>query len=186
MSRVGKQPIPIPDKVEVKISGQDVTVKGPNGQLAWSVPPAIKVEQKEKELVLSLGANPGPDGGALFGMSRSRVANLVEGVTVGFSKNIEIHGLGFKAAQQGQNLILNLGLSHPVEFPIPAGVKIEIDKKSTKLTIKGINKDLVGETAARIRSIKKPEPYKGVGIRYEGERIHRKAGKTAAGSGGKK
>lgn len=186
MSRVGKQPIPIPEKVEVKIAGQSVTVKGPNGQLAWSVPSAVKVEQKEKEIVLSLAGKTGPNSSALYGMSRSRVANLVEGVTAGFSKNIEIHGLGYKATLQGQKLVLNLGLSHPVDFQIPDGVKIEVDKKQTKLTIKGIDKDLVGETAARIRSIKKPEPYKGVGIRYEGERIHRKAGKTAAGSGGKK
>lgn len=186
MSRVGKQPITIPEKVEVKIAGQDVTVKGPNGQLAWSIPSDIKIEQKDKELVLSLSEKAGPKAGALFGMSRSRVANLVTGVTEGFSKNIEIVGLGYKAALQGKNLILNLGLSHPVQFPIPDGVQIEVDKKATKLTVKGINKDLVGETAAQIRILKKPEPYKGVGIRYEGERVHRKAGKTAAGSGGKK
>ncbi|PCI37002.1 MAG: 50S ribosomal protein L6 [Elusimicrobia bacterium] len=185
MSRVGKQPIAVPEKVDVKISGQDVAVKGPNGQLSWTVPPVIKIEQKDKELILSVADETDPKSGAMFGMSRTRVANLVAGVTEGFSKNIEIHGLGYKAQLQGQKLVLALGLSHPVEFKVPDGVKIDIDKKATKLTIKGIDKELVGETAARIRALKKPEPYKGVGIRYEGERIHRKAGKTAAGSGAK-
>jgi len=183
MSRVGKEPIVVPEKVDVKIAGQDVTVKGPGGQLAFNVPSVIKVEQKEKALVFSVADASDPKAGAMFGMSRTRVANLVLGVTQGFSKNIEIHGLGFKAQLQGQKLVLALGLSHPVEFPVPEGIKIDIDKKATKLTIKGIDKELVGETAAQIRSLKKPEPYKGVGIRYEGERIHRKAGKTAAGAG---
>ncbi len=183
MSRVGKNPIAIPEKVDVKISGQDVTVKGPNGQLAWSVPSVIKIEQKEKELVLSVADAKDPKSSAMHGMSRTRVANLIDGVTTGFSKNIEIHGLGYKAQLQGQKLVLALGFSHPVEFAVPEGIKIDIDKKATKLTIKGIDKELVGETAAQIRILKKPEPYKGVGIRYEGERIHRKAGKTAAGAG---
>lgn len=184
MSRVGKQPIPIPDKVEVQIHGSSVKVKGPLGELELSVPELVKVEQKDKTLVLTSDSSGGPEASALYGMARARLANLVEGVHKGFQKNLEIHGLGFKAAVAGDKLTLSLGLSHPVEFTIPKGVKIEVDKKATKLTVNGIDKDLVGQTASRIRGLREPEPYKATGIRYEGERIHRKAGKTAAGAGG--
>jgi len=179
MSRIGKQPITIPEKVDVKIDGTTLRVKGPQGELTWIIPPAVTVEQKDKKINVLLSGNDR----ASFGMARARIANLVNGVVSGFTKDLEIHGLGFKAALQGQKLVLNLGYSHPVEYALPAGVKAIIDKKATKITISGIDKDAVGETAAQIRSLRKPEPYKGKGIRYAGERVHRKAGKTAAGAG---
>jgi large subunit ribosomal protein L6 len=182
MSRIGKQPVSLPDKVEAKIQGQEVTVKGPLGQLQLMLPASVKIEQKEKDLVLT-STSKAPDAPALYGMARARVANLVEGVSKGFKKNLEINGVGYRAALKGKGLVLNLGFSHQVEFTVPEGVKIDIDKKATKLEVSGISKDLVGETAAQIRALRKPEPYKGTGIKYAGERIHRKAGKTAAGAG---
>ncbi len=178
MSRIGKKPIDLPDKVEVKIDGSNIKVKGPKGELAWEIHPLISVEQKDKQLIVSQKRKVP----SLFGMTRARIANLVEGVHQGFTKNLEIHGLGFKAALKGQTLVLNLGFSHLVNFEFPKEVKIQIDKKATKLSISGIDKDIVGETAAQIRSLRKPEPYKGKGIRYAGEHVRRKAGKTAAGA----
>lgn len=179
MSRVGKKPISLPDKVEVIIDGAHLKVKGPKGELSWDVHPLISVEQKDRVLTVK----PKRDVPSLYGMARARIANLVEGVDKGFSKNLEIHGLGFKANLKGKTLILNLGFSHTVEYEVPEGIKIGIDKKATKLEIVGIDKELVGEVAAQIRCLRKPEPYKGKGIRYAGERLHRKAGKTAAGAG---
>ncbi len=179
MSRVGKKPISLPDKVEAKIDGARLTIKGPKGELGWDIHPLITVEQKDRQLTVK----PKRDVSSLHGMARARIANLVEGVDKGFSKNLEIHGLGFKANLKGKNLVLNLGYSHPVEYEVPEGIQIAIDKKATKLAISGIDKDLVGEVAAQIRNLRKPEPYKGKGIRYAGERLHRKAGKTAAGAG---
>lgn len=181
MSRIGKQPINIPDKVEIKVDGTILRAKGPLGELNWNIPATVSIEHKDKQVVVTQKK----DGDrASYGMVRARIANMVNGVVTGFTKNLEIHGLGFKANLQGQKLVLNLGYSHPVEYIIPADVKVAVDKKATKLTISGINKDSVGETAAQIRTLRKPEPYKGKGIRYAGERIHRKAGKTAASAGG--
>ena len=184
MSRVGKKPIPIPAGVEAQIQGSLVKVKGKLGQLEMSIPQVVRVEQKDGNLLVAVAPKKGENVSAMFGMARARLANLVHGVSEGFQKGLTIRGLGYKAQLQGQKLVLNLGFSHPVEFPIPQGVKIEVDKKSTKLVVSGIDKDLVGQTAAHIRGLKKPEPYKGAGIRYEGERVRRKAGKTAAGAGG--
>lgn len=180
MSRVGKKPIPIPDKVDVEIKNGAVRVKGPLGELSLELPSAVKIEQKDKQLTLS---SSDPEGAAIFGTMRARVANLVAGVSAGFKKELHISGVGYKAQVQGQKIVFTLGFSHPVEFPIPKGIKAETDKKLVQLTLSGVDKDLVGETAALIRALKKPEPYKGTGIKYAGERIHRKAGKTAAGAG---
>ncbi len=180
MSRVGKKPIPIPDKVTVKTENGAVWVKGPLGELSLVLSPDVKCQQKDKELQLSL-LRPGAS--AIFGTTRARVANLVTGVSEGFKKILQISGVGYKAQVQGQKIMFTLGFSHPVEFQVPKGIKAETDKKLTTLTIGGADKDLVGETAALIRALKKPEPYKGTGIKYAGERIHRKAGKTAAGAG---
>ncbi len=179
MSRVGKKPINLPDRVEAEIDGARLKIKGPKGELGWDIHPLITVEQKDRVLTVK----PKRDVPSLHGMARARIANLVEGVDKGFSKNLEIHGLGFKANLKGGGLVLNLGFSHPVEYKLPEGIKVIIDKKATKLSISGIDKDLVGEVAAQIRCLRKPEPYKGKGIRYAGERLHRKAGKTAAGAG---
>jgi len=183
MSRIGKKPINLPDKVEAKIDGSTIRVRGPRGELSWDIPSLIGVELKDKQLLITLKRT---NASSLHGMARARIANLVEGVDKGFKKDLEIHGLGFKANLQGQKLMLNLGFSHPVEFAIPPDINIEVDKKATKLSISGINKDSVGETAAQIRSLRKPEPYKGKGIRYADERVRRKAGKTAAGAGAAK
>ncbi|MFC1678897.1 50S ribosomal protein L6 [Elusimicrobiota bacterium] len=187
MSRVGKQPIKIPSGVSVRISGSSVAVKGPLGELQMTLPPGFRAEQKDDMVLVS--ADPGvtdrQGGSAMYGMARARLANLVGGVHSGFKKELEIHGLGQRAKSVSpQKLDLSLGFSHPVVFEAPKGIKLEVDKKSTRVVVSGIDKDLVGQTAARLRSLRPPEPYKGAGIRYAGERIVRKAGKAAAGAGG--
>lgn len=183
MSRVGKQPIPVPDKVTVQVQGGAVKVKGPLGELQRSLPAMVTVEQKDKVVLVSTDKSVAADASAQHGMARARIANMLTGVSQGFRKNLDIVGLGFKAQVAGNLLDLTIGFSHPVKFALPKGITLEIDKKMTKVTVIGIDKDLVGETAARIRALKPPEPYKGTGIRYEGERIIKKAGKTAAGAG---
>lgn len=183
MSRVGNKPVEIPAGVSISVAGELVKVKGPKAELSFALPHNITVEQKDKTLVVVAGKGGGDHTRALHGMVRARIANMVGGVTKDFSKSLELHGLGFRAEVVGDKLKMTLGLSHPVEFALPKGIKCEVDKKQTKLSVLGSDKDLVGQTAAQIRQLKKPEPYKGFGIRYEGERIHRKAGKTAAGAG---
>ena len=183
MSRVGNKPVEIPAGVSISVQSEVVRVKGPKAELTFSLPHNITVEQKDKVLVVVAGKGGGDHTRALHGMVRARIANMVGGVTKDFSKNLELHGLGFRAEVIGDTLKMTLGLSHPVEFALPKGIKCEVDKKQTKVSVLGSDKDLVGQTAAQIRQLKKPEPYKGFGIRYEGERIHRKAGKTAAGAG---
>jgi large subunit ribosomal protein L6 len=185
MSRIGKKPIPLPDKVEAKSEGVLVKVKGPLGELSQKLPAGLSIAQKDKVLnvVLAEGGSS-----AVHGAVRAQVANMVEGVAHGFSKTLEIVGLGFRAALAGEKLTLTIGFSHPVDFMLPKGVKAVIDAKTNSVTLSGIDKALVGETAARIRGLKVPEPYKGTGIKYKGEHILRKAGKTAAtaGAGGAK
>lgn len=183
MSRIGRQKVAVPEKVEVRLDDGMLRVKGPLGELVWELPRGISAEQKDKAIRLSSSLPP-REGAANYGMARARLANLIEGVSAGFQKTIEIQGVGYKAAQQGDTLTLTLGFTHPVSFTAPKGVKLEVDKKATKITISGADKELVGQTAASLRALKPPEPYKGTGIRYSGERIHRKAGKTAAGAGG--
>jgi large subunit ribosomal protein L6 len=184
MSRIGKQPVTIPTGVQVQIKDSRVSVKGPLGELALSIPAPVQVEQKSGQLVLTLGPSDNPNAGALYGMARARLANMVDGVREGYKKELEIHGLGYKATLEGETVIFNIGRTHPVKFAIPKGIKVEVDKKQTKLSVSGIYKDLVGQTAAQIRELRPPEPYKSTGIRYSGERIIRKAGKAAAGATG--
>jgi large subunit ribosomal protein L6 len=176
MSRIGKAPIIIPNGVEVSISGRTVSVKGPKGQLSREIPGDIIVRKEENTLLVER-----PDDGrtnrALHGLSRTLVNNMVVGVTEGFSKELEIVGVGYRAESQGQNLRLALGFSHPVTVPAPAGITFEVPAQ-TRVIVKGIDKELVGQVAANIRSIRKPEPYKGKGVRYADERVLRKAGKT--------
>jgi large subunit ribosomal protein L6 len=176
MSRIGKAPITIPNGVEVSISGRTVSVKGPKGQLSREIPGDIIVRKEENTLLVER-----PDDGrtnrALHGLSRTLVHNMVVGVTEGFSKELEIVGVGYRAESQGQNLRLALGFSHPVTVPAPAGITFEVPAQ-TRVIVKGIDKELVGQVAANIRSIRKPEPYKGKGVRYADERVLRKAGKT--------
>lgn len=179
MSRIGKQPIEIPEKVEVKIDGSLVSVKGPKGSLEQKIHPLVKVELKENTIVLSVNKPENSEEGALWGLFRSLLANMVEGVTGGFEKKLEINGVGYKARMEGKNkLILNVGYSHPVDFNLPEGIDGQVD--ANVITISGIDKQLVGETAANIRKVRKPEPYKGKGIKYIDEVIRRKVGKAAA------
>lgn len=179
MSRIGKQPIIIPNGVEVKISENEVSVKGPKGSLSYKVNPEITVEIEDNKIILKK-TNEENLTRSLYGLSRTLVNNMVEGVTKGYSKSMEIVGVGFKIKLQGKNAVLNLGLSHDVVFPIPEGIEIKIDEQNkNKFQVIGINKELVGKVAANLRELKKPEPYKGKGIKYENEFIRRKAGKAA-------
>jgi len=184
MSRVGRKPVEIPKGVTVTIAGGAISVKGPKGELKETLSPQIQAELKDSILQLRLadGVSLG-DASAIFGTSRARVNNMVQGVALGFSKVLEIIGVGFRAELAGQKLTLALGKSHPVIFEVPKGVTVTVDAKKTILTLVGANKDMLGQTASEIRALRPPEPYKGTGIRYQGERVRKKAGKTAAGAG---
>jgi large subunit ribosomal protein L6 len=181
MSRIGKQPIPIPEKVDIAFDGTKVRVKGPLGELSWEMPAVIKAERKGALVVLSADISDRRIR-ALYGTARARVANMVRGVTQGFEQIVEIVGLGFKAEPEGQKLMLSVGFSHKVPFDVPKNIKVELDKKQTTLTLKAFDKELLGATVARLKAIKPTEPYKGTGIRRKGDRIIKKAGKTAAGA----
>jgi large subunit ribosomal protein L6 len=177
MSRIGKNPIDLPEKVQVNIGASGaVTVEGPKGKLSWQLPAAISARVEDGKVQVER-ATDARQVRALHGLSRALVANMVAGVHTGFRKDLEIHGVGFKAAVQGQKLNLNIGKSHPVLFNIPEEVKI-IVTDNTKISVEGIDKHLVGQAAADIRAYYPPEPYKGKGVRYAGEKIRRKEGKT--------
>ena len=176
MSKIGRQTILIPDGVTVKIDGNLVVVNGPKGELQRQLVREIKAEATEKEITVSV-AKQTKRSSALWGLSRMLVANMIEGVKNGFEKKLEIEGVGYKVALQGSNLILNLGFSHPVEFKAVPGITFKVEKNT--IAVSGIDKEVVGQVAANIRKIKKPEPYKGKGIHYLGEVIKRKAGKKA-------
>jgi len=179
MSRIGKQPIQIPENVEVKIDGDLVIVKGPKGELKNQVRPEIKVEIKDKEVILKpVKFHKGTQ--ALWGTYRSHIANMIEGVIKGFEKKLALEGVGYKANLEGRDLVLHLGYSHPVKVKAPEGIEFKVEKNV--ITVSGIDKQLVGQVAAEIRSKRKPEPYKGKGIRYKDEVIRRKAGKKAVGT----
>lgn len=181
MSRIGKQPIVVPSGVTVTIDENNkVTVKGPKGELVQTMHPNMKISQSEGELTVTR-PNDQKENRALHGLVRSLLANMVTGVTNGYEKQLEILGVGYRANVNGSKLNLSLGFSHPIEYNIPEGITVEIDKeKKNILVIKGIDKQLLGEVAANIRSYRKPEPYKGKGIRYVGEYVQQKAGKAAA------
>ncbi len=177
MSRVGQAPIPVPSGVEVKIQGSSVSVKGPKGELTRAIPKGISVAVEGSEVRVSRTSDV-RDVKALHGLIRSLVANMVTGVTDGYEKRLEIHGVGYRVAKQGSDLEFQVGFSHSVQKKAPAGIEFEVPQP-TRITVRGIDKELVGQTAAEIRAIRKPEPYKAKGIRYEGEYIRRKAGKAA-------
>ena len=177
MSRIGKKPIPLPENVTVSIEPEVVRVNGPRGELSERVPRAITVEQRDGELVVTRPTDRA-EHRALHGLTRSLVANMVEGVTTGFQKRLEIQGVGYRAQLKGRDLELALGYSHPVPIKAPDGIEFEVPQP-TRIVVKGISKQLVGETAAVIRKQRPPEPYKGKGIRYEGEYVARKVGKRA-------
>jgi large subunit ribosomal protein L6 len=183
MSRIGKQPIIIPSGVQVKLDGAVVSAKGPKGELKEPLHPYVKAEIKDGKVLLTADTEASREASAIWGMTRARLNNLVTGVATGYSKNLEIHGLGFRAEVAGQKLTLALGKSHPVSFEAPKGITLTVDAKKTLVTVSGASKDQVGEIAAKIRELRKPEPYKGTGIRYQGEYVRKKAGKTAAGAG---
>ena len=176
MSRIGRMPIPLPQGVEVTREGRTLRVKGPLGMLEREIHPEMTVEQTEGELRVARPSDQ-PRHRALHGLTRSLVANMVTGVTTGFTKALEISGVGYRAQLQGDKLVLALGYSHPVEVNPPAGIAFQVDSP-TRLSVVGADKELVGQTAAFIRSRRKPEPYKGKGIRYAGEHVQRKAGKA--------
>lgn len=181
MSRVGKAPIPIPPGVEVKIGDQQVTVKGPKGTLERVVHNKINVEQVDQELIVTREDDERATR-ALHGLTRSLINNMVVGVADGYSKALEIVGVGYRAAPKGRAIELSLGFSHPVIYDPPEGIEIEVPNP-TYLVVRGIDKEVVGQVAAEIRRFRPPEPYKGKGVRYEGERIIRKAGKAGAAAG---
>ncbi len=177
MSRIGKKPIPIPEGVEVKIEGNTVVVKGSKGELSREIPSEIKVETKEGQVLLS-PTKEDRKTRAFWGMARALIYNMVKGVTEGFQKTLELQGVGFRAEMQEDKLVLNVGYSHSVTINIPSSVDVSVEKNI--ITISGIDKELVGQTAATIRRVKPPEPYKGKGIRYQGEQVRMKEGKKAA------
>lgn len=176
MSRIGKKPINIPGGVTVDVTGSVVRVKGPKGTLEHECVFGVRAVVDGQELRIELIDENLKGGAALWGLTRALVNNMVKGVAEGFSKQLEINGVGFKAALQGTKLVLNVGFSHPVEYQLPKGIEAAIEKNV--ITVRGIDRQLVGQVAAEIRSIKKPEPYKGKGIKYSDEVIRRKVGKV--------
>jgi len=175
MSRIGKRPIVIASGVTVTLDGQTVTVKGPKGQLSWTVVDEIAVTHENGELTLA-PKEVSKRASAMWGLSRSLVANMVQGVTSGFEETLELVGVGYRAAMKGQALSMQLGFSHDVDIPAPEGISFAVPKQ-TEIRVSGIDKQLVGEVTARIRRIRPPEPYKGKGVRYAGEKVRRKEGK---------
>jgi len=179
MSRIGKKPVVIEKGVQISVNGRMVRVKGPKGELSQKIPEAVSIDIKDNELYV-VKAETGKlakKADAFQALTRSLIQNMVDGVTKGFEKKLEIIGVGYRSALEGRNLNLSLGYSHPVIFPLPDGIEIMVGKP-TEITVKGIDKQLVGSTAAKIRSFRPPEPYKGKGIRYVGEHVRRKVGKT--------
>jgi len=177
MSRIGKKPIEIPKGVDIKIAGRSVAVKGPKGELSWEHPFVVSVKETEGKLLVER-ADESRESRALHGLSRSLINNMVTGVSQGYTKNLEILGVGYRAQLQGRKLVMALGYSHSIEYPLPEGINAEVDKKQTLITLSGIDKQRVGQVAAELRALRPPDSYKGKGVRYQGERIKLKAGKT--------
>lgn len=176
MSRIGKKPIEIPSGVTVTVEKNTVTVKGPKGSLTRTFNPDLNIEVGEKEIIVTRPSDS-KEHRALHGTTRALLANMVEGVSKGFEKSLELIGVGYRAQKQGKKLVLNVGYSHPVEIEPEEGIEIEVPS-DTKIVVKGVSKERVGALAANIRDVRPPEPYKGKGIRYEGEYVRRKEGKT--------
>jgi large subunit ribosomal protein L6 len=177
MSRIGKKPIDIPDGVTVKQDGSLMTVEGPKGTLSMNVPPGVEVALQDDTALVKV-LSDGRKGRSLYGLARTLIANMVTGVSTGFEKSLEIVGVGYRGEVQGNVLKLLIGYSDPVEYAIPEGIAIKVDKQ-VNMVVSGIDKELVGRVAAQIRDLKKPEPYKGKGIRYAGEYVRKKVGKSA-------
>jgi len=178
MSRIGRKPIPLPKGVTVKIEGSTVAVQGPKGKLNTKLPPGIRMEQQDGHLV---AIRDHDSQAALHGLARALVNNAVEGVTKGWTRELEIVGIGYRAELKGKGtVVFSLGYSHPIEYPLPLGIEVAIDPKQTKLTISGIDRQKVGQVAAEMRGLRPPDPYKNKGVRYAGERLKKKVGKTGA------
>lgn len=177
MSRIGKQPIAVPDKVEVKITASNVSVKGPGGQIAVNINKLVKVELKDKVITVN-PIDESKEARAQWGTARTLINNMIVGVTKGFTKSLEFNGVGYKASVSGSTLTLNLGYSHPIDYKLPQGITAKVNKNVIDLT--GFDKELVGFVAAKVRSFRPPEPYKGKGLKYTTETIIRKAGKAGA------
>jgi large subunit ribosomal protein L6 len=178
MSRIGKKPIPLPAGVKYTVQGNTVLVEGPKGKLTAMLPTGIKLEKQDSNLV---AVREKEELAALHGLTRALVSNAVEGVTKGWTKELDIVGIGYRAELKGKGtVVFTLGFSHPIEFPLPTGIDVAIDPKQTHLTISGIDRQKVGQVAADMRSLRKPDPYKNKGVRYMGERLKKKVGKTGA------
>ncbi|MBI3291097.1 50S ribosomal protein L6 [Candidatus Falkowbacteria bacterium] len=178
MSRIGKQKVTIPDGVDIKLDGNKITVKGPKGELSREINRLVKVKQKDDGLIVTVKNPEEKNQRALWGLYQRLIGNMITGATQGFSKQLEINGVGYRAALAGKVLNLQLGYSHPIDYKIPEGIEISVEKNI--ITVSGSDKQSVGQTAAEIRSLRKPEPYKGKGIKYRDEVIRRKVGKAAA------
>ena len=179
MSRIGKQPVPLPEGVTWSVVDRLITVKGPKGELRYRHNEGITVTEGDKSIVVTR-ANDQKQQRALHGLTRALVANMVTGVSTGFSKQLDLVGVGYTVEAQGKDVLLNLGYSHAIYFQAPAEIEFEVLSRNTTLVIKGIDKQMVGQVAAKIRSLRKPEPYKGKGVRYSDEYVQRKAGKTVS------
>jgi large subunit ribosomal protein L6 len=178
MSRIGRKPIALPKGVNVKIEGNTVSVQGPKGKLDTALPRGIHMEQKDGHLV---AIRQDDSQAAVHGLARALVNNAVEGVTKGWVRDLEIVGIGYRAEMKGKGtVVFTLGYSHPIEYPLPTGVEVAVDPKQTKLTVSGIDRQKVGQVAAEMRSLRPPDPYKNKGVRYAGERLKKKVGKTGA------
>lgn len=177
MSRIGQMPVVVPDGVDVKIKGTHVKVKGPKGELQHTFPADMSISLDDGEVTVTRPSDE-KEHRALHGMTRALINNMVVGVSSGFSKTLEINGVGYRADLQGKDLVLNVGYSHPVKVTPPEGIEFEVDARTRQIVIKGYDKQVVGQTAAEIRKVRPPEPYKGKGIKYLDERIRRKAGKA--------
>ena len=178
MSRIGKKPIALPKGVTIKIEGNTVAVQGPKGKLDTVIPSGIKVEQQDGHIV-ALRENDSQ--AALHGLTRALVNNAVEGVTKGWTRELEIVGIGYRAEMKGKGtVVFTLGYSHPIEYPLPTGIEVAVDPKQTKLTVTGTDRQKVGQVAAEMRALRPPDPYKNKGVRFAGERLKKKVGKTGA------
>ncbi len=181
MSRIGKLPVEIPAGVEIQLKSNHIVVKGPNGTLERSFSPLVDVKKEENQIIVTRSSDE-KHVRALHGTTRAVIQNMVTGTTEGYSKVLEIVGVGYKAEMNGNDMVVNVGFSHPVDVKAPEGITFDVTEKNRVITVKGANKEVVGQVAADIRSLRPPEPYKGKGIRYQGEYVRRKAGKTAAAS----
>jgi large subunit ribosomal protein L6 len=183
MSRIGKQPVVLPDKVKASVSDGTLQVEGPLGKLSMVLPPFVTVEVEPKKIILKR-ANEERDARSNHGLARALVANMVQGVTQGFKRELDITGVGYRAEVKGKELHMALGFSHPAVYPLPEGIKAAVEKQ-TRITLTGIDRQLIGQVTSEVRNIKPPEPYKGKGVKFVEETIRRKAGKAATGAGAK-